>query len=141
MTTNNSDRNSPGFWMNLLNSFRIAWRLLWDGRVPWSTKIIPVIVVLYILSPIDIIPDFIPGLGQVDDVALFLIGVQAFIAMSPKDLVARLRAELNGDSSAGGWTASGDPSGGPSSAPDPDKRSGTASSDHRSSASKEVIDG
>ena len=27
MTTNNSDRHSPGFWMNLFNSFRIAWRL------------------------------------------------------------------------------------------------------------------
>jgi len=67
MTTSNSDRHSPGFWMNLLNSFRVAWQLLWDGRVPLSTKIIPVIVVLYILSPIDIIPDFIPGLGQLDD--------------------------------------------------------------------------
>jgi len=137
MTTNNTDRNSPGFWMNLLNSFRIAWRLLWDGRVPWSTKIIPVIVVLYILSPIDIIPDFIPGLGQVDDIALFLLGVQAFIAMSPKDLVARLRAELNGDSSSGGWTVTGDPA----STPDPDQRSSTSGSDRRSSASKDIIDG
>ena len=137
MTTNNTDRNSPGFWMNLLNSFRIAWRLLWDGRVPWSTKIIPVIVVLYILSPIDIIPDFIPGLGQVDDIALFLLGVQAFIAMSPKDLVARLRAELNGDSSSGGWTVTGDPS----STADPDRPSSTSGSDRRSSASKDIIDG
>jgi uncharacterized membrane protein YkvA (DUF1232 family) len=137
MATNNSDRNSPGFWMNLFNSFRIAWRLLWDGRVPWSTKIIPVIVILYILSPIDIIPDFIPGLGQIDDVALFLIGVQAFIAMSPRDLVARFRAELNGDSPSDGWKATGDPA----SAPEPDKRSSTSDPDQRSSASKEVIDG
>jgi uncharacterized membrane protein YkvA (DUF1232 family) len=137
MTTSNSDRNSPGFWANFFNSFRVAWRLLWDKQVPLSTKVIPLLVVLYILSPIDILPDFIPGLGQIDDVALFLIGVQAFIAMSPKDLVARLRAELNGDSSPGGWTVTGDPA----SAPDPDKHSGTASSDHRSSASKEVIDG
>ena len=137
MTTNNSDRHSPGFWMNFFNSFRVAWRLLWDGRVPLSTKIIPLLVGLYILSPIDILPDFIPGLGQVDDVALFLLGVQAFIAMSPKDLVARLRAEINGDSPSGGWTVTGDPT----SAPDPDKRSGTSSSDHRSSASKDIIDG
>jgi len=137
MTTNNSDRNSPGFWANFFNSFRVAWRLLWDRQVPLSTKAIPVIMILYILSPIDILPDFIPGLGQLDDVALFLIGVQAFIAMSPRDLVARLRAELNGDSSSSGWTVSGDPA----SPPDPDKRSGTTSSDHRSSASKEVIDG
>ena len=137
MTTSNSDRHSPGFWMNLLNSFRVAWRLLWDGRVPLSTKIIPVIVVLYILSPIDIIPDFIPVFGQLDDLAILLLGIQAFIAMSPKDLVAAFRAEINGDSSAAGGTVTGDPA----SAPDPDKHSGTASSDHRSSASKDIIDG
>jgi len=136
MTTSNSDRHSPGFWMNLLNSFRVAWQLLWDGRVPLSTKIIPVIVVLYILSPIDIIPDFIPGLGQLDDLAILLIGVQAFIAMSPKDLVAHLRAEINGDSSSGG-TVTGDPA----SAPGPDQPSSTSGSDHRSSASKDIIDG
>jgi uncharacterized membrane protein YkvA (DUF1232 family) len=128
MTVNNSDRHSPGFWMNLFNSFRIAWRLLWDGRVPLSTKIIPLLVVLYILSPIDIVPDFIPGLGQLDDLALFLIGVQAFIAMSPKDLVARIRAEINGDPPPGGWTVTGNPS-------------SASDSDHRSSASKDVIDG
>lgn len=93
MTTSNSDRNSPGFWANFFNSFRVAWRLLWDRQVPLSTKVIPLLMVLYILSPIDVLPDFIPGLGQIDDVALFLIGVQAFIAMSPKDLVARLRAD------------------------------------------------
>jgi len=136
MTTSNSDRHSPGFWMNLLNSFRVAWQLLWDGRVPLSTKIIPVIVVLYILSPIDIIPDFIPGLGQLDDLAILLIGVQAFIAMSPKDLVAHLRAEINGDSSSGG-TVTGDPS----AAPDPDRHSSTSGPDQRSSASKDIIDG
>jgi uncharacterized membrane protein YkvA (DUF1232 family) len=129
MTVNNSDRHSPGFWMNLLNSFRIAWRLLWDGRVPLSTKIIPLLVGLYILSPIDIIPDFIPGLGQIDDLALFLIGVQAFIAMSPKDLVARFRAEINGDPPSGDWTVSGNPS------------NTSSDQDHRSSASKDVIDG
>ena len=137
MTTSNSDRNSPGFWANFFNSFRVAWRLLWDRQVPLSTKVIPLLMVLYILSPIDVLPDFIPGLGQIDDVALFLIGVQAFIAMSPKDLVARLRAELNGDSSSGGWTVTGDPS----STADPDQRSSTSGSDHRSSASKDIIDG
>jgi uncharacterized membrane protein YkvA (DUF1232 family) len=137
MTTNNSDRHSPGFWMNLFNSFRVAWRLLWDGRVPLSTKIIPLLVVLYILSPIDIVPDFIPGLGQLDDLALFLLGVQAFIAMSPKDLVARFRAEINGDSPSAGWTVTGDPS----STSDPDRHSSTSGPDQRSSASKDIIDG
>ena len=105
--------------------------------MPLSTKVIPLFVVLYILSPIDILPDFIPGLGQIDDVALFLLGVQAFIAMSPKDLVARLRAEIEWRFAVGrldGDRRSIRPA-------DPDRRSSTSGSDQRSSASKEIIDG
>ena len=128
MTTNNSNRNSPGFWLNLFNSFRVAWKLLWDGEVPLTTKIIPLLVGLYILSPIDIIPDVIPGLGQMDDLALLLIGVQAFIALSPKDVVERIRAEINGSPPPGGWTTS-------SSQPNNPNQSS------QSSASKEIIDG
>ncbi len=126
--TNNSDRRSPGFWNNLFDSFRIAWRLLWDSRVPLSTKIIPVLVVLYVVSPIDIIPDWIPGLGQLDDLAILLLGVRFFIAMSPRDLVARFRAEINGDTPPGGWTVTG-------------SQSNASNQDQRSSASKDVIDG
>lgn len=129
MTVNDSDPHSPGFWMKWLNSFRIAWRLLWDGRVPWYIKLIPVLVVLYILSPIDIIPDFIPVLGQLDDLAIFLLGVQIFILMAPRDLVALFRAEINGDPPPGGWTVTGN---------QPNASSNHAS---RSSASKDVIDG
>ncbi len=128
MTTNNSDRRSPGFWMNLFNSFRIAWKLLWDGRVPLSTKLIPFLVVGgYILFPFDIPPDFIPVLGQIDDVAVFLIGMQVFIAMSPKDIVERIRAEIEGRPPDGGWTVTG------SQPHDADQT--------HSSASDEIIDG
>ncbi len=127
MTTNNSDRRSPGFWMNLFNNFRIAWRLLWDNRVPMSTKAIPVLVVLYVLSPIDIIPDFIVGLGQLDDLAILLLGTQLFISMSPQDIVRSIRAELEGRAPDGGWDVKG-------SQPNDSKKD-------RSSASNEVIDG
>ncbi len=128
MTTNNSNRNSPGFWLELFNSFRVAWKLLWDGRVPLTTKLIPVLVGLYILSPIDLIPDPIPILGQMDDLAILLIGVRIFIALSPKDIVDRIRADINGSPPPGGWTAT-------SSQPnDPNQSS-------QSSASKEIIDG
>ena len=127
MTTNDSDRRSPGFWMNLLNSFRIAWRLIWDNRVPVSAKVIPVLAVLYVLSPIDIIPDFIVGLGQLDDLAILLLGTQLFISMSPQDIVRSIRAELEGRAPDGGWDVKG-------SQP-------KASNKDRSSASDEVIDG
>ncbi len=127
MTTDNSDRQSPGFWMNLFNSFRIAWRLLWDNQVPISAKLVPILTILYILSPIDLIPDFIVGLGQLDDLAILLLGVKLFIAVSPKDVVERIRAEIEGRPPGGGWTVSGNQPDGP------DK--------DRSSASDDVIDG
>lgn len=127
MTTNDSDRRSPGFWMNLFNSFRIAWRLLWDNRVPMSAKVIPILAVLYILSPIDILPDFVPVVGQLDDLAILLLGTQLFISMSPQDIVRSIRAELEGRAPDGGWDVTG-------SHPDASKKD-------RSSASDEVIDG
>ncbi len=127
MTTNNSDRRSPGFWMNLFNSFRIAWRLIWDGRVPLSAKLVPILTILYVLSPIDILPDVFVGLGQLDDLAILLLGTQLFIAVSPKDIVERIRAEIEGRPPSGGWTVSGS---------QPHDADGD-----RSSASDEIIDG
>ena len=127
MTTDKSDRNSPGFWLNLFNSFRVAWQLMWDGRVPFSTKLVPILTVLYILSPIDLVPDVVLGLGQLDDVAIFLLGTKLFIAMSPKDIVERVRAEIEGRPPGGGWTVTG---GQPHD-----------SDQTRSSASDEIIDG
>ena len=127
MTTNNSDRHSPGFWMNLFNSFRVAWRLMWDSRVPFSAKLVPILTVLYILSPIDLVPDVVVGLGQLDDLAIFLLGTQLFIAMSPKDIVERIRAEIEGRPPGGGWTVTG------SQPPDSDQT--------RSGASDDIIDG
>ena len=123
----NSDRRSPGFWMNLFNSFRIAWKLMWNGRVPFSAKLVPIIAVIYVLSPIDILPDLVPALGQLDDVAILLLGVQAFIALSPQDIVKRIRAEIEGRPPAGGWDVTG-------SRPNDSDQS-------RSSASHEIIDG
>ena len=127
MTTNDSDRRSPGFWMNLFNSFRIAWRLMWDGRVPTSAKLVPILTVLYVVSPIDILPDLFVGLGQLDDLAILLLGVQLFIFVSPKDVVERIRAEIEGRAPDGGWTVTD------SQPPDSDES--------RSSASSDIIDG
>ena len=66
---------------------RLAWRLFWDRRVPLWTKLIPPVALGYILFPLDIIPDVAPGLGQLDDVAVLLIGVKLFIELSPPDVV------------------------------------------------------
>jgi uncharacterized membrane protein YkvA (DUF1232 family) len=66
---------------------RLAWRLFWDRRVPLWTKVIPPVALGYVLFPLDIIPDVAPGLGQLDDVAVLLIGIKLFIELSPPDVV------------------------------------------------------
>ena len=54
-----------------------------DPRVPWYAKALAVVVVAYAFSPIDLIPDFIPVIGYLDDIVLIPLGVVAVRAMIP----------------------------------------------------------
>lgn len=84
-----------GIVAELLRNARLVWRLLRDRRVPLPTKlIIPGVVGLYLLSPIDVMPDLLPLLGQLDDVAVLLAGVALFIEMAPRYIVEEHRAAL-----------------------------------------------
>ena len=66
---------------------RLAWRLFWDQRVPLWTKLIPPAALAYVISPIDIIPDVVLGLGQLDDIAVLLLGLKLFIELAPPEVV------------------------------------------------------
>ncbi|WP_249596791.1 YkvA family protein [Peribacillus frigoritolerans] len=58
-----------------------------DERVPWHAKVFTACVVAYAFSPIDIIPDFIPILGYLDDVILVPIGIMIALKMIPKSVL------------------------------------------------------
>jgi uncharacterized membrane protein YkvA (DUF1232 family) len=62
-----------------------------DPRVPWYAKAIAVLVAGYALSPIDLIPDFIPVLGYLDDAILVPLGVLLVIRLIPPDIIAEHR--------------------------------------------------
>lgn len=62
-----------------------------DGRTPWFAKLLAVIVVAYALSPIDLIPDFIPVIGYLDDLLLVPLGILLTIRLIPADLMAEFR--------------------------------------------------
>ncbi len=96
MTMPTPNRRSPHFWVDLFNSFRLTWRLLRDQQVPFAAKLVPLGLVAYILFPIDFIPDIWFGVGQVDDLALLLLGVQVFIALVPRGIVQRHRDAMGG---------------------------------------------
>lgn len=66
---------------------RLVWGLARDPRVPGAQKLILVGIVGYLLMPIDVIPDFIPILGQLDDVAIVLLGLDLFIKAAPQEVV------------------------------------------------------
>ena len=64
-----------------------------DPRVPWYAKAMAGLTVAYAVSPIDLIPDFIPVLGYLDDLVLIPLGLALSIRMIPPALLAEHRAE------------------------------------------------
>lgn len=76
-----------GWIQDIARQARLAWRLFWDQRVPLWTKLIPTAAMAYVLFPFDIIIDLVPGLGQLDDIAVLLIGTKLFVELAPPDVV------------------------------------------------------
>lgn len=64
-------------------------------RVPWYTKWLAMAVVGYALSPIDLIPDFIPILGYVDDLIIVPLGIWLVLSLIPEDVMIACRARAN----------------------------------------------
>ena len=62
-----------------------------DPRTPWLAKLVIAIVVAYALSPIDLIPDFIPILGYLDDVLLLPLGIYLALKLIPAAVLADAR--------------------------------------------------
>lgn len=100
MTGNNTQRPPQGAAPNigdLIRSGRLAWRLLLDPRVATLAKIaIPALAIAYVVSPVDLIPDAIPVVGQLDDLAILGLAVRLFIQLAPPAVVAEHRAKLSG---------------------------------------------
>lgn len=63
-----------------------------DPRTPWYAKALALCIAGYALSPIDLIPDFIPVLGYLDDLIILPLGILAVIRMIPPELMAEYRA-------------------------------------------------
>jgi uncharacterized membrane protein YkvA (DUF1232 family) len=64
-----------------------------DPRTPWSARVVVLLVAAYALSPIDLIPDFIPVLGYLDDVILVPAGIALAIRLIPPEVMEQARAQ------------------------------------------------
>ena len=78
-----------------------------DKRVPWYAKAFVALIVAYALSPIDLIPDFIPVLGYLDDLVLIPAGIYLALKMIPREVLeeCRQRARYEPIASKSKWAA------------------------------------
>lgn len=88
-----------GRLLRAANAARLAtyvvalWKLFKHPQTPRGAKLVAVAVLAYVLSPIDLIPDFIPVLGQLDDLVIVPLGIALVTRLTPKPLwEAQLRA-------------------------------------------------
>lgn len=91
MTDNRNDAGHDDLrtWERL----RLSWALLRDDRVGWWAKsAVPVVAMLYVLLPVDVIPDVLIGIGQLDDVSVIGLSLFAMTKVLPKlapDVIVR----------------------------------------------------
>ena len=76
--------------LHLPNFARLYWRLFRDWRVPILPKALLVLALVYVVSPLDVIPDFIPVIGEMDDLAVVLSGLWLFIRLCPPEVVREI---------------------------------------------------
>ena len=68
-----------------------------DPRVPWYAKVFIAAIVAYALSPIDLIPDFIPVLGYLDDLIIIPAGISLSLKMIPKEVLEECREKAKSE--------------------------------------------
>ena len=70
-----------------------------DPRTPWYAKLVVAVIVAYAFSPIDLIPDFVPVLGYLDDLVLIPAGIALAIKLVPDQVLMECRAQASRRSS------------------------------------------
>lgn len=98
---------NPSLVHRLRVQVHAAWLAARDPRTPWPARLFGLLLTAYALSPIDLIPDFIPVLGLVDDVVLIPLGMWLFVRMVPAEVFADclMRAERAAEKPRSLWGA------------------------------------
>ena len=81
------------FLFRLISSIRLIWKLLTDSRVPFWIRIALPLALIYVISPIDILPDFIPVMGRVDDIIAIVAGIMILLKLAPKKVVNQYKKD------------------------------------------------
>ena len=88
MTARMSGLWRVGILRTLLSRLRLVIRLVREPRVPLLTKAMLLLAVLYVIWPLDFVPDLVPLLGQLDDLGIIMVGLEIFVRLCPPVAVA-----------------------------------------------------
>lgn len=84
-------KKAKGFLKNVItlipNLLKLLYRLFTDSRVPTTEKVFLIGAIVYVVSPIDLIPDFIPFIGEVDDLYLVALTLLRLLTRTPENVV------------------------------------------------------
>ena len=85
----------------------VVWLVAKDQRTPVWIKILALMIAAYALSPIDLIPDFIPVLGYLDDLIIVPLGLLLVIKLTPQEIIddCRIRTSLLAERPVNRWAA------------------------------------
>lgn len=98
-----------GSWMReIVQQAKLAYYLMLDPRVNPLAKLIPVAALAYLVFPFDLSPDIVPVIGQLDDVAILMLGLRFFFELAPQDVVHEHLARLVG-AVRGNWDVVNNP--------------------------------
>ncbi len=94
--TQQSQSNASTF-TRLLDHLKLSWQLFRDPSVSSLVRYgIPILGLIYLISPVDIIPDVLLGFGQLDDAAVLLLLSQLMIMLAPDDIINKYRQATQG---------------------------------------------
>ena len=75
------------FIWHLPSFLKLFWRLIKDRRIALWPKVLLLLILAYVVSPIDLLPDLFVGIGQLDDLMVLFLGLQLFIRLCPSEIV------------------------------------------------------
>lgn len=79
--------NAKQWVRTIKRDIHAVWLAARDPRTPWLAKVLAVVVAAYAVSPIDLIPDFIPLLGYVDDIIIVPLGILLVVKLIPPEVM------------------------------------------------------
>ena len=85
----------PSVIRTVVRRLRLATRLMREPEISVLLKALPILAGLYVVSPLDFIPDVLPVIGQVDDLGILLLALESFVKLAPSTIVTHHQSAID----------------------------------------------